>query len=118
MYHYRAFLRSVTALLASALLIPAFSFADALSDQQAALQAQLDQVNTEISQNQAALADKQKQRTSIERDVSILNFQINEAQLEIKQRDLTIKKIKSSSAEKQTGILSLDAQVSVGEQSV
>jgi membrane-bound lytic murein transglycosylase B len=88
------------------------------SDQQAALQAQLDQLNAEIAQNQGQLAVKQKERTSLERDVSVLDYKIKEALLEIKQRDLTIKKIKASSAQKQVGILSLDSQLSVGEQSV
>ena len=103
---------------ALSLPFPPLAFADTVADQQAALQAQLNQLNTEIAQNQTALAAKQKERTSLERDVSVLDYQIKEAQLEIKQRDLTIQSIKSSSAAKQTGILSLDAQVNVGEQSV
>lgn len=88
------------------------------SAQQAALQAELDQVNAQIARNQAALADKQKQRTSLERDVAVLDYEITEAQLEIKQRDLTIRKLKASIAEKEAGISTLDSKVSAGEQAV
>lgn len=104
--------------LVTAWSIPPFVFAKSIEDQQAALQAQLDKVNAEIKANQVQLASKQKERTSLERDVAVLDYQITEAQLEIKQRDLAIKKIKANIAQKQAGISSLDAQVSVGEQSV
>src|SRR5205823_7314970 len=92
--------------------------ADDLADQQAALQKQLDQINKEIGQNQTVLSGKQKERTSLERDVAILDYQIQQAQLEIKQRDLTIAKIKNTIKQKEAGILSLDSSVAAGQESL
>jgi len=97
---------------------PLFAAAESVADKQALLQAQLDAVNAEIKQNQSQLSTKQKERTSLERDVAVLDYQITETQLEIKRRDITIEKIKSNIKQKQSGISTLDSQVSVGEQSI
>ena len=104
--------------VAGALLAPFFAFADTATDQRAALQAQLDEINKEIQQNQAQLAVQQTQRTSLERDVAILDSKIQQAQLQIKQRNLTITQLKNGIADKQSGIDSLDSQVAVGEASL
>ncbi|MDE2021865.1 MAG: hypothetical protein KGI71_03040, partial [Patescibacteria group bacterium] len=64
---------------------PLIARADTASDQRAALQMQLDQINGEIKQNQATLSQLQTQRTSLERDVAILDSKIQAAQLGIKQ---------------------------------
>lgn len=85
---------------------------------QAQLQAQLDAINKEIEQNQAQLAEQQKQRTSLERDVAILDSKIQEAQLEIKRRNLTIQQIRTGIAQKAAGIRGLDQQVSEGQASL
>src|SRR3989344_6009027 len=95
-----------------------FAAAESVADRQAVLQAQLDEVNAEIKQNQSQLSTKQKERTSLERDVAVLDYQITEAQLEIKRRDITNEKIRSNVKQKQSGISTLDSQVSVGEQSI
>jgi membrane-bound lytic murein transglycosylase B len=105
-------------LTASAVIGIGATRADTVANQQAALQAELDQVNAQIAQNQSKLADQQKQRTSLETQVEILDSQIQEAQLEIKQRDLTIKQLKDGIAQKQAGIASLDTRVAAGEQSL
>lgn len=97
---------------------PLLAAADTISDQQAALQQQLDKINKEIAQNQSELATTQTQRVSLERDVAILDHQIEEAQLEIKQRDLTIATIKNNIKQKESGIASLDSNVAAGESSV
>lgn len=111
----RAFSLALTFCFAS---LPFLAGADTIANQQAALQAQLDQINKEISQNQSQLSAEQKQRTSLERDVAILDYRIQEAQLEIKQRDLTIAQIKNGIVQKEAGIGSLDSQVAAGEASV
>jgi peptidoglycan hydrolase CwlO-like protein len=104
--------------VACVLIAPLFSFADTTANQRAALQAQLDEINTEIQQNQAQLAVEQGQRTSLERDVAILDSKIQQAQLQIKQRNLTITQLKNGIADKQAGIDSLDSQVAAGEESL
>ena len=96
----------------------AYSHADTLANQQQALQLQLDEINKEIEQNQTQLVEQQKQRTSFERDVAILDSKIQEAQLEIKRRNLAIQQLKTGIAQKQRGIEGLDAQVSAGQASL
>lgn len=92
--------------------------AASITEQQAALQAQLDAINKEIEQNQTQLAAQQKQRTSLERDVAILDSKIQEAQLEIKRRNLTIQQLKNNISQKQQGIEGLDVQVSAEQASL
>jgi peptidoglycan hydrolase CwlO-like protein len=92
--------------------------ADTADNQRAALQAQLDQINQEIKQNQAQLSLEQQERTSLERDVAILDSKIQEAQLEIKQRTLTIQQLNDNIAQKEQGIEGLDTQVAAGEASL
>ncbi len=97
-----------------------FLFADEANDaaQKAALQAQLDQINTQIKQNQAGLGQLQTQRTSLERDVAILDAKIKDAQLAIKARDLTLRQLKGGISDKEKGISTLDSKVATGQESV
>ena len=101
-----------------ALALPTASFAQATSDQQAALQAQLDQLNAEIAQNQANLATEQQQRATYENQVAILNSQIKEAQLEIQQRNLSLQQVKAQITQAQSGISTLDSKVAQGQDSL
>ena len=64
-------------------------------EQRAALQAQLDQIERDIASNRGTLSVLKEQRTSLERDISILDTKIKNAQLQIKQTDLTIKKLQT-----------------------
>ncbi len=101
------------------LLLPLVSFADEAADaQKAALQGQLDQINIQIQQNQAGLSQLQTQRTSLERDVAIINAKIKDAQLGIKARDLAIRQLKAGISDKVAGISTLDGKVADGQQSV
>jgi membrane-bound lytic murein transglycosylase B len=99
-------------------VVPGFLFADTTAEQKAALQAQLDQINTQIKQNQAGLTQLQTERTSLERDVAILDAKIKDAQLAIKARDLTILQLKGGIREKELGISVLDSKVASGQESV
>lgn len=86
--------------------------------QKAALQAQLNEINAQISKNQGNLSQLQTQRTSLERDVAILDAKIRDAQLAIKARDLTILQLKGGIREKELGISVLDSRVVQGQESV
>lgn len=97
---------------------PTIATAQASPDQRAALQAQLDQIETDILRTQTNLSEQQKQRQSLERDVSILDSRIKVAQLGIKQRDLTIRQLKASISDKEKGISALDAKVVSGRDSI
>jgi peptidoglycan hydrolase CwlO-like protein len=109
-----------TIFVAALLVFPAFVGADEASDaaQKAALQAQLDAINVQIKQNSAGLSQLQTQRTSLERDVAILDAKIKDAQLAIKARDLAIRQLKASIAEKESGIRNLDSKVADGHESI
>ena len=54
--------RFLSVLLLGLFFLPSLVLADPASDQQAALQAQLDAVNAQIAQNEVQLAGKQKKR--------------------------------------------------------
>ena len=99
-------------------LAPRAVYADTDMQERAALQQQLDQLNIQIKSNQGQLEGLQQQRTSLERDVAILDARIKDAQLGIKARDLTLKQIKSGITDKEHGISSLDAKVATGQESV
>lgn len=92
-------------------------FADSTS-QQAALEADLAQVQAQIQNNQTKLAAEQAQRTTLENQVEILDSQIQEAQLEIKQRNLLIQQLKGDIADNQAGIADLDSKVAAGQASL
>ena len=111
----RFFAIAVVVLGASA---PCAAIAATPAEQRAALESQLAHIENEITQNQVQLVEEQKQRTSLERDVAILNSKIEAAQLGIKQRDLTIKKIQNDIGQKEAGIESLDSKVADGQQSL
>ncbi|MDP6388080.1 MAG: hypothetical protein QGG63_02310 [Candidatus Pacebacteria bacterium] len=59
----------------------------------AQLERDLAQLETEIQGQQSLLQDKQRERVSFERDVAILDAQIEKARLSIRARDLIIRKL-------------------------
>lgn len=101
-----------------ALSITSFAYADTVDQQRASLQLQLTQIQKDIDQNKQQLSDEQRQRTSLERDVSIMDSKIQAAQLGIKQRDLTMQTIQDDISTKQQGIQGLDSQVMAGQASL
>lgn len=103
---------------AAVFITPIAVFAQDTSAQQAALQAQLDQLDQEIAANQAKLATEQQARATLENEVDILDSQIQEAQLEIKQRNLTIQQLQDEITQAQSGISTVNTEVSAGQQSL
>ncbi|MBM3272093.1 hypothetical protein FJY94_02295 [Candidatus Kaiserbacteria bacterium] len=104
--------------LASLFIVPCAAFADQLDEQRAQLEAQLAQLEEQIAKNKNDLSITQAQRASFEREVAIVNGKIKDAELAIKARDLTIKKILGDVSQKQKGIQSLDARVAAGRNSI
>jgi membrane-bound lytic murein transglycosylase B len=84
-------------------------------EERSALERQLQDVQAEIQQNQTQLAEQQRKRSSLERDLAILDSKITAAQLAIKQRTLTIQGLKNGIADKTRGIRTLDSKVAQGE---
>lgn len=92
--------------------------AQTLTQERAALQAQLDQIENDIAQKKGVLSDLQQQRATLERDISILNNKIKTAQLQIKKSDLAISQLQGDIKEKQSAIVQVDRRVSDGQRAL
>ena len=101
-----------------ALLVPGAAVADTIADQRATLERQLQEIEGEITQNQSQLSEKQKERTSLERDAAILDAKIQGAKLGIKARDLVIKQVQGTISDKEKAIGVLDSKVAAGQESL
>lgn len=77
----------------------------------AALEVELVEVEKEIEAQNVVLRDKQREKVSLERDVAILDAQINEARLSIRARNLFIEKLGSEINTKQGVIGSLSEKL-------
>lgn len=101
-----------------ALSVQAQSAADLVDSRRAQLQAQLDQINTQIEQQKTILADKQRERVSLERDVAILDAQITKAKLAIQARNLSIQQLTSDIGEKEDTIFGLNSKLNAERDSL
>lgn len=101
------------------LIAPYALFAQVTDAQQRAqLQAQLDEIERDIAASKGTLTDLQKERTTLERDIAILDNKIKTAQLQIKQSDLTLRQLGSDISGKQTAIHQVDGKVAEGQESL
>lgn len=86
--------------------------AEALSDQdRVRLQAQYDQLQTEIAQWQKVLDDTRTQKNTLKGDVTLLNAQIAKATSEIKQRNITLSTLTDEINKKAANISSLETKI-------
>jgi len=110
---------ALMALLCAALVcaIPHAAIA-ATADEQAALQAQLNQIESDIAANQSQLSTLQSQGASLQRDIDILDTKIKTAKLQVQQTDLTLSQLKDGISQQQSGIDTVDSQVASGEESL
>ena len=100
------------------MLAPLVARADVIANQRAELERQLRLIETDIKANQGVLAEKQKQRVSLERDAAILDAKIKVAKLGIKARDIVLKNIQSGIKDKADAIRSLDGKVANSQDSL
>ncbi len=117
------FFRNLFAFSASFLLffsyLSSFAFADTpptcdtVSDNESQdmLQARLQQCQADIAEQSALLSAKAKESTNLERDVSILDYKVNKAALEIKARNLTIQNLDQNIDTKTQNIQDLGSQI-------
>lgn len=105
-------------LLCGALIPGAPAFAQLSPEKRSALEAELSRIESEIAAQRTQLELKQRERTSLERDVAILDAQIQTAKLSIRQRDLAIQKLQSDILDKKKAIGVLDAKVLRGQDSI
>ena len=103
-----------------AFMCMAFGIANAetLEERRARLETELAIIEQDIVEKRGVLSEKQKERTSLERDIAILDNQIGVAQQQIRHRDLTISKIVGDIGQKKTAIVEVDRKVSRSEQSL
>lgn len=100
---------AVLALVAT--VLPKFAAAQSAADvaaKKAQLQAQLDELDKEISDLNTNLQGAQKQQNTLEGDLKILDDEIQSAKLAIERRNLTIQSLSQGIQDKQDTISGLD----------
>jgi len=91
------------------LLVTGFSFAEevdpaAVAERRAQLENELKQLENQIESYRNVIQEKQRESTTLERDVAILTAKIDKARLEIKARDIRISQLNTNIKEKTTYI--------------
>src|SRR3990167_10989739 len=91
------FMMLVTSLFA----LPFSLSAETAEERRARLERELASIEADIVAKRGVLSEKQKERTSLEHDIAILDNRIAIAQQQIKHRDLTLSKIHDDIGDKQ-----------------
>src|SRR3989338_4749199 len=81
-------------------------------------QSSLEIIEEEIETQQTLLQDKQRERVSFERDVAILEAQIEKAKLSIKARDISIAKLNQDINKKEKAIDTLNKKLEKEKESL
>lgn len=102
----------------SVCVYPLISSAETVDEREARLKAELAQVEKEIAAQQAILQDKQRETSSIERDIAILNARIKEQQLKIQARNIEIQRLGRDINLKNETIGELNAKVDRSKESL
>jgi len=89
-----------------------------IDNRRAVLESELADIEVEIEAQRKVLEDKQKETVSLERDVAILDTQINKSRLGIKARNISISGINNDIGSKQDTIESLDEKLVREKQSL
>lgn len=91
--------------------LPWFIKAETAQEKEARLNAQLKEVERELASQKNLLQSKQKETASIQRDVDILTYRINTAQLNIRAKQIEIARLGGDITQKQKTINVLDEQL-------
>lgn len=92
--------------------------AETTAEKEVRLQAQLQQVEAEIAGQKSLLQSKQKETASIKRDVDILTYKINTAQLNIKAKKIEIERLGGDIKQKVKTIGVLDDKLETKKRSL
>lgn len=95
-----------------------FSYAETNEERRTRLEQELAAIEADIQAKRGDLTELQKERTSLERDVAILDNKIHAAKLSIKQRDIAIEKIVDDITDKQSAIVQVDLRVAKSAESL
>lgn len=113
---------TLSSLLCSVLIfslgVPWAALAETEAERKARLEAELQQVERQILTQQRLVEDKQMERQSLERDVSLIEGQIKKAQLGIQARSLSIVQINDQIGQKQEVISLLEDKLKKQRQSL
>lgn len=82
------------------------------------LRKQLEQVEADIARNTQLLQSKQKESSSIERDISILTYEINQAKLKIKQKQIEIQRLGGDITKRENTINDLSVEIEQEKESL
>lgn len=98
--------------------VASITHAETLEEQRVRLEAQLQQIEIDIDQKRGVLKEKQAERTTLERDIGILNAQIQKAQVSIQHRDVALSQLKNDIGDKVLAIHELDEKMERSKQSL
>lgn len=87
-------------------------------ERRAQLESELSKIEKELEQNRQILQQKQKETASISRDIEILNYQINQARLNIRAKNLEIQRLGGDINKRESTIVSLSDQIDQEKQSL
>lgn len=96
-------------------LSPSTLSSETLEERRTRLEAALTVIEQDIAEKRGVLSEKQKERASLERDISVLDGQITIAKKQIKHRDLTISKLRDDIGDKKQAIGEVDKKVTRSE---
>lgn len=82
-----------------------------VDERRARLQSELSRIERDIAEQQIFLEAKQRERVSLERDVAILDAQIDRAKLSIKARNLVIQGLTRDIQQKEGTIIGFDEKI-------
>jgi membrane-bound lytic murein transglycosylase B len=97
---------------------PLCMFAETQEERRTRLEAELAAIEVDIEGKRGDLTTLQRERTSLERDIAILDNKISAAKLSLKQRDIAITRLLDDIGSKEAAIESIDQRVEKGEESL
>ncbi|MEL6802468.1 MAG: hypothetical protein AAFO91_01645, partial [Bacteroidota bacterium] len=92
--------RVCVGVLLAVFVLPLISYAETDAERKARLEKELAEVEAQIEQQQVLVEGKQAERQSLERDLNIIDAQIDKAQLGIQARALAIRQLLEQIEEK------------------
>ncbi len=88
------------------------------ASREAALRDELAKVEADIAANMKLLVSKQKESSSIARDIQILTYQINQAKLKIRQKQIEIERLGGDITKKEATITTLTNEIEEEKESL
>ncbi len=99
-------------------VVPTVAFAETDAERRARLEQELQKVEREILTQQRLVEDKQAERQSLERDINVIEGQINKAQLGIQARAIAIEQLSDQIGEKEVVLQILSERLTRQQQSL